>query len=101
MNRRELTASAEPDLMRIARERPLQYPVETKTDFIAQLTSWPGSIMFRGQVYPVEFAARLIPEFFFPLRDEEDLMAKATELLIARGLLSMPTRGDTRPQIER
>src|SRR5215208_5582576 len=79
------------DLIRIARERRLPYPIASKADFVAAMAATGESVRFRDQTYPVEFAANLIPEFFFPILDEEDLVAKAGDLLVARGLSPLPS----------
>ena len=78
------------ELERIARARELVYPIETKREFVTQMTRSEDPVAFRGMSYDAEFAAELIPDFFFPLDSEDDLLTKASELLMARGLLAVP-----------
>ncbi len=89
MTSSELAALA-PELLDILRSRSLSFPIETKNGFIAQMTTPSHSIMFRGVSYDAAFGAGLMPEFFFPITSEEDLLAKAAELLISRGLVGIP-----------
>lgn len=73
------------DLRRIAGASYLDYPIETKADFVVQL-SRAGTVLFRDREYDATQAAGLIPAFFFPLDSADDLVGRATELLAARGL---------------
>ena len=78
-----------PEIARLVSERPLAYPIETKQHFIFQMVQG-GEIYFRGTPYEPEFAANLMPEFFFPISSAQDMIEKATELVISRGLLPLP-----------
>lgn len=80
------------DLAQITASRRLSFPIATKADFVAQMTSGDEPVLFRGESYDARFAANLIPEFFFPVASEEDLTGKAEELLIARGLTPLGDR---------
>jgi len=75
------------ELLSLARGRDLVYPMATKDDFIAQMTRSGKAVVFRNQSYDAERVARLIPQFFFPVASEQDLMHKTLELLVSRGLL--------------
>lgn len=66
---------------------PLSFPIATKEDFVAQMTAMTPTVTFAGTHYDTAFGARLIPRFFFPLDDRDDLLLKVRELLTARGLL--------------
>ena len=81
------------DLSSISRSRELSYPMATKQDFVAQMTRSGDPIVFDGVSYDAEFAAALIPDFFFPVESEADLVTKSTELLYARGLIGLPGGG--------
>jgi len=84
------------EFVALARARGLRFPIETKAQFIAQMLRPGGPVIFRGVAYDPEFAANLIPEFFFPIDSEQDLVAKALELLMARGLLPLQRSTETR-----
>lgn len=77
------------ELAEIARDRGLIYPIDTKSDFVAQMVRLSAPVVFRGTPYAPEWASQLIPEFFFPVASERDLLAKAMELLMARGMLPL------------
>lgn len=64
----------------------LSYPLETKDEFIAQMARVRQRVNFRGRRYDVSSAAQLVPDFFFPVTSEADLLVKVGELLMARGL---------------
>jgi hypothetical protein len=88
------------DLVEISRSRGLVYPIENKTDFVAQMSRSADPVIFRGQAYDPAWSSQLIPDFFFPVASERDLVARAVELLIARGMLpleSMPAGGGADP----
>lgn len=93
-----MTPATTPDeLLHLARQRGLRYPIATKGDFVRQMTESGDQVVFRRMSYDAAFAASLIPEFFFPVDSEDDLMEKATELLMARGLLPLAARPGGRP----
>ncbi|TCK75047.1 hypothetical protein [Acidipila rosea] len=75
-----------PEVEQLLRERKLQFPIPTKSEFIEQMTSRGEPVMFRNVAYDPHFAADLMPEFFFPVLSEEDMLQKGVELMIARGL---------------
>jgi hypothetical protein len=79
-----------PELLDIVRSGSISYPISDKSDFVAQMVSGSRAVVFRGVSYDMAFGAALMPEFFFPIISEEDLLAKAAELLISRGLLPIP-----------
>jgi hypothetical protein len=81
----------ESELEQLASERDLRFPIATKTEYIAQMTASGEQIVFRGETYDAEFAANLIPEMFFPLESERDLIEKVADLLVARGLSPVPS----------
>ena len=70
--------------------RRLAFPIETKDDFVAQMTASDARLTIGGTEYDTAFASALIPAFFFPLESADDLAGKAKELLISRGLLTLP-----------
>jgi len=84
------------DFVALARATGLRFPIESKAQFIAQMLRPGKPVIFRGVAYDPEFAANLIPEFFFPISTEQDLVAKAMELLMARGLLPLQRSAETR-----
>lgn len=73
-------------LLELARGRGLEYPITDKQQFVDAMTAGGGEVVFRGQSFDAEFAARLIPDFFFPLHSEADLLEKTKDLLVARGM---------------
>lgn len=77
------------ELAEISRTRGLTYPIEKKSDFVAQMCSSGEPIVFRGRAYDPEWSSQLIPAFFFPVASERDLLAKAMELLMARGMVPL------------
>ena len=79
-----------PEVEQLLRERKLQFPIFTKDDFIEQMTMRGEPVMFRNIAYDPHFAAELMPEFFFPISSEEDMLQKGVELMIARGLFPSP-----------
>jgi len=78
-----------PEIAELLRGRSLSYPIETKAAFIEQMAASSDQVVFRGRSYDARFGAGLIPDFFFPLASEEDLVTKVAELLISRGLLPL------------
>jgi len=78
------------EIIELIRSRQLSYPVASKADFVAQMVQSGAPVVFRGKVYDPEFAAGLMPEFFFPVESERDMYRKAVDLITARGLLPMP-----------
>lgn len=79
-----------PEISALVHQRALTYPIESKEHFILQMVEAHQPICFRGKAYEAEFAAKLMPEFFFPVASEQDMIEKATELVISRGLLPLP-----------
>jgi hypothetical protein len=77
------------ELVELARARGLLYPIDSKSDFVAQMSRSSAPVVFRGQEYDPAWSSQLIPEFFFPVASEGDLVAKALELLMARGMLPL------------
>jgi len=75
------------ELVDLAHGCNLSYPIQTKLDFMDQMNKRRGPVLFRGSVFNVGFASSLIPEFFFPIASEDDLLGKTLELLAARGLI--------------
>jgi hypothetical protein len=88
IQRRRLVES---ELKQLARERDLHFPIATKAEYVAQMVASHDPVVFRGDTYEVEFAANLIPEMFFPLESEGDLIEKISDLLVARGLSPVPS----------
>lgn len=78
------------DLVRIAQGQHLTYPIATKSEFVAQMSA-DREVVFHDVTYDTKSAADLIPGFFFPLESADDLVRKATELLISRGLAEVPS----------
>src|SRR6266566_799026 len=81
------------EFVTMARERDLRFPMQTKDEFIEAMAASPEPVRFRGQAYNASEVSRLIPDFFFPLASEDDLIRKVTELLMARGLLPVQPLG--------
>jgi hypothetical protein len=79
-----------PEISRLIHVRALRFPIETKKDFIEQMVSSGEVVMFCGVAYNTRFGAGLMPNFFFPLQSAEDLITKAVELVVSRGLLPLP-----------
>jgi hypothetical protein len=77
------------DVVRFLREQQLSYPISSKNGFVEQMTRSQRSIAFQGRRYDVAAAVKLIPSFFFPIASERDLLAKVSDLLVARGLAPM------------
>jgi hypothetical protein len=77
------------EFVEMARARGLVYPIEKKSDFVAQMSRSNTPIVFRGKEYAPGWSSQLIPEFFFPVTSERDLVSKAMELLMARGMLPL------------
>lgn len=75
------------ELLTIARSAALRLPIQSKDEFIAQLTRATDRVSFAGASYDAEMCGSLIPSFFFPIVDLDDLVAKTMELLASRGLL--------------
>ena len=67
--------------------RHFEYPIATKSEFAQQMAAGGVQVQFRGASYDVMQGAQLLPDFFFPLLCEDDMLDKVTELLISRGLL--------------
>jgi hypothetical protein len=78
-----------PEIAELLHSRSLTYPIDSKAVFIEQMAAGSETVMFRSQTYDVRFGAGLLPDFFFPLASEEDLVTKVAELLISRGLVSL------------
>jgi hypothetical protein len=78
------------EISRLIQARALPFPIETKKDFIEQMALGGETVIFRDIAYNTRFAAGLMPNFFFPLQSAEDLIAKAVELVVSRGLLPLP-----------
>ncbi|MBF2063173.1 MAG: hypothetical protein IGS39_01880 [Calothrix sp. C42_A2020_038] len=75
------------ELAELARTRHLEYPIENKEEFISQMTKSDSPVIFHGKAYEPIFATGLFPEFFFPITSESDLIHKALELIMSRGLI--------------
>jgi hypothetical protein len=93
MKGRIVSGFREPAIAELARLRDaigLRFPIADKTEFGAQMTAHAPRLEFVGKTYDTEFVAELIPSFLFPLSDSDDLMHKAQELLLARGLTKEP-----------
>jgi|SRR5215469_8150365 len=91
-----------PEIASLLDERALSFPITTKKEFVEQMVASGEEIVFRGVAYETRFGAGLLPDFFFPLQSAEDLLTKAVELVISRGLLPLPesptdvaSKGDT------
>lgn len=82
-------AAQQQEFVALARQRGLTYPIRTKAEFVRQMTRSGEPVAFSGNHYDARFAAALIPEFFFPVDSEDDLVGKALELLMARGMLPL------------
>lgn len=78
-----------PELAELLRNRSFSYPVRTKADFIEQMVASSDTVVFRGVSYDARMGAGLVPDFFFPLASEEDLLTKIVELLVSRGLVPL------------
>lgn len=76
------------DLRGIAYAPCLRYPIATKAEFVAQLST-VGSVTFRRTEYQAA-AANLIPAFFFPVPSADELVERTMDLLVARGLAAAP-----------
>jgi hypothetical protein len=79
----------DPEVAAVIRSRNLSYPIAIKADFVALMTRSRQPVLYRGKAYDPGFGASLVPDFFFPVTSEQDLIAKVTELLMARGLLPL------------
>lgn len=79
-----------PEIEELLRDRALQFPIPTKDDFVNQMAGSGRAVVFRKTSYDPHFAAGLMPEFFFPVESAEDLLQKGVELMVARGLFSLP-----------
>jgi len=79
-----------PEIVELLRDRNLQFPIPTKENFVNQMTASGTAVIFRKTSYDPRFAAGLMPEFFFPIDSPEDLLQKGVELMIARGLFTVP-----------
>lgn len=75
------------ELLAIARLSALRFPLETKADFVEQFVQAADDVRFAGVQYDAELCAGLIPAFFFPVDDLDDLLNKTIELLTSRGLV--------------
>jgi uncharacterized protein (DUF4213/DUF364 family) len=75
------------ELVELARTHNLKFPIENKEQFISQMTKSNSPLIFRGKAYESTFATDLLPEFFFPITSESDLINKALELMMSRGLI--------------
>lgn len=77
------------ELVALGRSRGLRYPIRSKSEFVRQMTAIVEPVRFRDGSYDAAFASALIPDFFFPVESEDDLVDKALELLMARGMLPL------------
>ena len=75
------------EVVAIIRDLHLEYPVVTRDDFVARISNSRDTIVFRDIAYDAAFGASLLPAFYFPITSEQDLLAKAIELMMARGLV--------------
>jgi len=87
----EFNPVAYPDLTKLVSDRKLKFPMATKDDFVEQMVESGADVQFRGMSYDARFGASLIPEFFFPVQSDAELIGKVVELLISRGLLPLPS----------
>jgi hypothetical protein len=81
------------ELSELVHSRNLLYPIRNKADFLSQMLSG-GPVIYKGTPYDPGYASSLVPAFFFPVNSEEEMIARATELMISRGHLpvsSQPT----------
>ena len=78
------------EVVELVRARKLAFPIETKAQLISQMSESGDPIIFRGVPYDPSFGASLMPEFFFPFASETELIGKAIELIVSRGLLPLP-----------
>jgi hypothetical protein len=78
------------EVLTLIRSRHLEYPIASKAAFLRLMTQSTEPVFFRGKAYDAGYAS-FVPDFFFPVASEQDLVTKITELLISRGLL--PLRG--------
>ena len=78
------------EVVELVHTRRFEYPIETKAQFIVQMSVSREPIIFRGVPYDPVFGASLVPEFFFPITSEQELIGKVIELIISRGLLPLP-----------
>jgi hypothetical protein len=90
-----------PEIADLLRGRHLAFPITTKAQFVEQMVAGGERIMFGGVSHDTRLGAGLIPEFFFPIESAEDLIGKVAELLISRGLVSLPdsTTAPTAPGV--
>ena len=77
------------DLVALIRSRGVEYPISSKADFVALMSRSGQPVSFRGRMYDAAYGAGLVPEFFFPVTSETDLLAKLEQLLVSRGLLTV------------
>jgi hypothetical protein len=80
------------EVVTLIRFLELEYPIASKGDFLALMNRTRRPVPFRGRTYEVGFGANLIPDFFFPVTSEAELILKITELLMSRGLLALDDR---------
>jgi hypothetical protein len=76
------------ELSELVRLRNLRYPILNKEDFLSQMLLG-GPVVFKLTPYEPGYAASLMPTFLFPIKSEQELIAKAIELMISRGRLSL------------
>ena len=76
----------------LIRSLDLKYPIVSKAEFITMMSRSKQPVIFRGKAFEASYGASLVPDFFFPVTSEEDLILKVSELLMARGLLPLPSR---------
>jgi hypothetical protein len=88
-----------PEVAGLVRSLNLSYPISTPDGLVTQVVESGRSVVFRGEDYDSRFAASLLPAFCFPLANEEDLIAKTAELLMARGLLPLQPLPWSAPQV--
>lgn len=79
------------ELSALSESVALNFPIASKDEFVTQMLAHRPTVDFAGRTYDTAFAARLIPGFFFPLADRNDLLHKVGELVTARGLTGGPT----------
>lgn len=79
------------EIAELVRKHALRYPIQSKEEFVSQMVAKGQPVVFRGTAYDPAFAANLMPAFFFPVISPSDMVGKAMELIISRGLLPFPT----------
>jgi hypothetical protein len=77
------------EILPLIRSRALEYPIASKAHFLVLMNRPKRPVLFRGTAYDAGFGAGLVPEFFFPVTSEDDLITKITQLLMSRGLVAL------------